>query len=168
MHERGQDVGPASGLQKRRDRTQQHVAILAIGEPLCAVRHWDCLFTATDQVVGAGRNDVANATARVLDIPGIARNDVNMHMLHRLSRRAAGVEPDVVAVRMVLLIELALDGIDQRHHRLLLGRRSGKVVRYHSPRDHQRMTQRDREAIADGKGQLIAGYPLLSRNVRKY
>jgi len=71
------------------------------------LRRWDA------GVVALGWDDVPDAPARVGDIAVVSRDDMQVQMENRLARRSPLVEPDVVSGRAVLLIELALDAVDE-------------------------------------------------------
>jgi hypothetical protein len=51
-----------------------------------------------EEVVAAAGQHVAHAAARVGDVAGVAGNDVEVEVIHRLPRRGADVQPEVVAV----------------------------------------------------------------------
>jgi hypothetical protein len=51
-----------------------------------------------EEVVAAAGHHVAHAAARVGDVAGITRDDVEVEVIHRLPRCGADVQPEVVAV----------------------------------------------------------------------
>jgi hypothetical protein len=76
-----------------------------------------------------------------------------------LARGLAGVEADVVAVGGQLGVEGALDLVDQRQHRGALGLGGAEPVGDDAAGDDQGVAGRDREAVANGERQLVAGDP---------
>ena len=58
-----------------------------------------------------------NATARIVHIACVPRNDVNVEMRDRLTGRITSIEADVVAVRFRLqsFVELLFDDINEIH-----------------------------------------------------
>ena len=69
------------------------------------------------KIVGLRRNDVSNATARIGNIAGIARDHMDVEVRHGLSTGYAFVEADVEAVRRMALCQQVLRFIDRLHQR---------------------------------------------------
>ena len=64
----------------------------------CAIVRRCFLDCGTDEVVAAAGQHMANATARVGNVAGAARDDVEMQVIHGLPGRCPDVDSDVVAV----------------------------------------------------------------------
>jgi hypothetical protein len=60
------------------------------------------------EVVSATWNDMPNATPRVRDIAGVARDDVKMQVVNGLTCCLPGIEAKVVAIRAMDLIDDSL------------------------------------------------------------
>jgi hypothetical protein len=105
--------------------------------------------------------------SRIEHIASEARYDVEVQVCDCLTGRGSGVEPDVVAVRPVHGIKMMLDDIDQSQQPDPLLRRGIPPGFDHPVGNNQRVPWRDREAICNGKADLIRGDPLLRRNGEK-
>ena len=112
-------------------------------------------------------DDVADTAPGILHVALVAGNHVYVKVEHGLSRCLASVEADVVAVRMVRLIELGLDLLDEFEHRQLLGRRSRPPVRYQPAGDDERVARADREPVSERERQFVLGDPQRLGNVEK-
>jgi len=110
---------------------------------------------------------VTNAAARIVHVAAIPRDHVHVEVRHRLPSGRACVEPDVVAVRMQLIIELLLDRLDQLEDRRALFGARGEPVRDDPARDHERVSLRHGVAIADGKRQRVVSDPVGDGNLEK-
>src|SRR5688572_29274764 len=105
-----------------------------------------------------------DASARVGYVVGIARDDVNMEVSNRLTGNWPGVEPDVVARRLVIGIDATLDVVDQSEQ---VGPFLGSGFppgRDEPPRDDERVPRAHREAVPDREGGAVAGDALVGRD----
>ena len=66
----------------------------------------------------ASRNHRADPAARVVDIAGASRDDVDVRVGHGLTGGRAVVDADVVSVGLEFCVEFVLDLVDQAHDRL--------------------------------------------------
>jgi len=112
-------------------------------------------------------DDVADAAPGIVHVALVAGNHMYVEVEHRLACRLTSVEPDVVAVGPVRLIELGLDLLDQIEHCQLLGRRRVPPVRHQPPGDHERVTRADRKPVSERERQFVVGDPQPLRNVQK-
>src|SRR5690606_5858726 len=118
---------------------------------------WNALMYSCKSVIALfSRNHTTQATTRISDVTVITRNQMAVHVHHRLPRSAATVHADIVTVRPVLLVKPTLRTIDQISNcRLLIG---GKIkpVDGMPPRNYQEMPWRYREFVLShiGKGIL--------------
>ena len=99
--------------------------------------------------------DTAYTTPGVLHITFVPRNHVDMDMSHRLSRRLANIDTDVVTIRFVCLIKDDFHLIDQRPDGRLFFCRRLEVLGNMPVWNYQAVAGINRIAIIVGKSQLI-------------
>ena len=111
-----------------------------------------------------------HTAAGIGHITGVARDDVYMHMRHRLPGSGTRIEADVVAIglRIEPRIQQRFDAGDKLHQGGLLGRRALKEGGHHAPRDHQHMPRRDRKRIEDRKAEPVGTEPLGFSDLKKW
>ncbi len=82
---------------------------------------------------------MSNATAWIVHIARVPRNDMDVEMRDRLTGRITSIEADVVAVRFRLqsFVELLFDDVNEIHQRGLFIRCRVKPSRHDSPGDDQ-------------------------------
>src|SRR5512139_729900 len=112
---------------------------------------------ASRPVLRLVRQHPPHPAARVFLVAAVAGNQVDVQVRHGLAAGLAVVDADVVAVRLVVLVEDLL-GVRQRlEQRGLLGfgglEQGGDVA----ARDDDGVTQRDGKAVAVGDGELVLG-----------
>ena len=111
------------------------------------------------EVVAFAGEEVPYAAARVIDVAAVARDDVDVEVHDGLTGSFPGIDADVVAVGVELLIDLLLDDIDELEEgRALVGcgvEPSGDEA----ARDDEGVAGAYREAVAKGKGKGIARDP---------
>jgi hypothetical protein len=136
LHERRDDRDVAGAVEQREDVASERVVLAAGGERRDVAQ---VVVLARDdmarervilagggerrdvaQVVALARDDVAHTAARVVHVAAKPRDDVDVEVHHGLAGRAAGVEADVVAVWGELVVEPALDLVDEGEHGALL------------------------------------------------
>ncbi len=100
---------------------------------------------------------MTHTTTWVSDIASVAGNDVDVQVHDGLASSLSRVDADVVAVRLQLNVELALDLIDKRKEGVLFDLRCLEPSGHFAPRDDKRVAGRDRKSIANGKRQVVAG-----------
>ena len=70
------------------------------------------------------------ASLRILNIPYVTRYEMHVNMENALTRSRAHINPDIIAIRMITLINLLLHILQHHIHRLALMIREVKVRSY--------------------------------------
>src|ERR1019366_5603433 len=86
---------------------------------------------------------------------------VQVQVIDRLPGRRSGVEPDVVAVRVELVVEALLDDVHEGDQVEPLSTGCFPPIGNAPPRHDERMPRADRERIGDGEGRGVARQPPL-------
>lgn len=92
-------------------------------------------------------NDTPNPTLRLVYIPFVSGNDVNVGVANCLACIGATVYTDVVAIWHELFVQIALDDSDKLHGVGLFVSRHVKSGRRMPLRNDQRMSWRDGELV---------------------
>jgi hypothetical protein len=103
------------------------------------------------------RDHTPDTARRILAIPRIARDDVDMDMHHGLARVVADVDPDVVPRRPERPVDPVTGRSDQVEDVSDLVRRQIEDVGDVPPSDGQRVARRDRIGVEHGEG-VLAGF----------
>ena len=90
-----------------------------------------------------------NATPRVLYVATITRNDVNMQMKHRLPRRRPRIDPNVITVGRVALLNNLLGRGNRLGQSPLLLRRGVEPGGHHATRHQKRVAWGDGEGVPE-------------------
>ena len=111
-----------------------------------------------------------HTATRVRDVTVPARDDVHVQVRDGLARGGAGVEAHIPAVggRRQLALEQSLHLCDQVEDRALFFKRDLEPRGDHAPRNHEGVPTGHREAIRDGKRQIVAGHPGRPRNRQEW
>ena len=119
---------------------------------------------AAPAVVAFAGDDEAHAPRWVVDVACETGNDVHMQVHDGLAGRLADVDADVEVGGSEAALKLLADLVHELHQGDLL--RAGGLMPGPdlASRDDQGVSLADREAIADGEGQLVLGDPGRSRN----
>jgi len=149
LHERCEDGDLPGAIEEREDVRREGIGWPPAREGL-----------DVSAVVSLGRDDMPDATARVVHVTREARDDVHVQVHHGLTRGSAGVEADVVAVGMQLGVEGALHDVDEREKSSSFVFVCAEPVSDDTTRDDQRVTGRDGVTVADSEGVLVRRDPL--------
>ena len=120
------------------------------------------------QVVALARYHMPYPAARVRHITAVTRNDMDMQVPDGLPGGRTGVEADVIAVRLQLRVEPALDLVDQGQDVGPLSVSSLPPGSYHASRHHQRMSRADWETIGNDECRTVRCEPLRSRDRQEW
>jgi hypothetical protein len=107
------------------------------------------LYSRGKEVVPVAGQHVAHAAAGIGDVAQVARDDVEVEVIYRLPRGGADVQPKVVAVGRVLLVDDRADRVDGAEHRGPLGWSRFEPGRDVASWDDQRVARRHRVAIPE-------------------
>jgi hypothetical protein len=106
-------------------------------------------------IVGLGRDDPPYTAPRVLEVAGIARDEVDMEVRHGLPSCRAIVDSDVEAVRPEINLGCGLGHIKHGQHSKPLFGSHLKERADVPPRDDQAVARGDWIAIANPEGTLV-------------
>lgn len=95
------------------------------------------------------------AAAGVLHVSLVARDEVDVDVVDRLARCAADVDPDVVALGMMLLVECILGLPEHSIDGQPLAGGKIKVTGHMTPRNHERVALGDGVLVEDGEDEVI-------------
>ena len=128
------------------------------------------LVRRTGQIIAFRRNHMANTASRIIHVTVVARDHMNMHMGNGLSGGIAGIESDVVAVRLriQLLVKLRFDDVDQLHQRRLFCCRCCKPGGDCSFRDDERVPRGHRELVEDGECRIVGCDPFRRGDLQEW
>ena len=110
---------------------------------------------------------MSDTPARIGDIAAVARDDVHVEVLDGLARNLSRVQADVVAVRVVAVVEQALHLVDKVDEGDALLPRCVEPRHNKAACDHQRVTWADRIGVEDCEGEGVAREPLDFRQIEE-
>ncbi len=113
------------------------------------------------EIVGLGRDHMANAAPGIGDVAGIPRDDMDMDMGDGLAGGGAGIEPDVVAVGFGGEggVEVVFDGVDEIEEGGLFGGSGVEPGGDEPARDDEGVSRGDGESVGERKGEGVGGDP---------